>query len=273
MSELDFTRPAAKSEVYDPLLALGFFKRAGRPETLAQGATLFSEGEKGGKMYYLLKGEVALVRNGRPIDISKTGEVIGEMALVSEQPRNATAVARTPCSLLSVDAKRFRETLRAMPEFALMLLGIMINRLRLTVARLAVRHALPQAQALHGSAAFDRKLVAELVRGFPDRSPQHHPPNKTIVKEGDAGLFFYVVLEGRVAISIQGKTVERLGPGGVFGELALLDQRPRAASAVAETDCTLLAINRNDFLKLIKTQPAFAVSLMKAVAARMHSMT
>ncbi|HXF67144.1 MAG TPA: cyclic nucleotide-binding domain-containing protein [Burkholderiales bacterium] len=273
MEELDFTRPAAKSEIYDPIVALGFFKRAGRPETAEQGATIFAEGEKGGKMYYILKGEVALVRDGRPVDVSKTGEIIGEMALVSDQPRNATAVARTPCNLLAVDAKQLRETLRTAPEFALMLLNIMISRLRLTVARLSVTRALPQEERLSESAVFDRKTLAELVREFPDHPPQHHPLNKVLMKEGDAGLFMYVVVEGRVAISIQSRIVERLGPGGVFGEMALVDQSPRAASAVAETDCALLAINRNDFLGLVKTKPAFAVSLLKAVAERMHRMT
>lgn len=273
MEELDFTRPAAKSELYDPIVALGFFKSAGRPETAAQGVTIFAEGEKGGKMYYILKGEVALMRYGRPIDVSRTGEIIGEMALLSEQPRNATAVARTSCNLLAIDAKQLRETLRVAPEFGLMLLNIMINRLRLTVARLSLSQALPQQEQLSESAVFDRKTLAELVRGFSDRPPLHCPLNKVLMKEGDAGLFMYVIVEGRVAISVQSRIVERLGPGGVFGEMALVDRSPRAASAIAETDCTLLAINRNDFLKLIKTKPAFTVSLLKAVAERMHHMT
>ena len=83
----------------------------------------------------------------------------------------------------------------------------------------------------------------------------------------------YVVLEGRVAISIQSKVVERVGPGGVFGEMALVDQSPRAATATAETDCNLLSINRNDFLDLVKTNPAFGVSLLKAAADRLRVMT
>ena len=57
------------------------------------------------------------------------------------------------------------------------------------------------------------------------------------------------------AISIRGAVVERVGPGGVFGEMALVDQSPRSANAAAETDCTLLAINRNVFLNLVKADP------------------
>ena len=74
----------------------------------------------------------------------------------------------------------------------------------------------------------------------------------------------YVVLSGRVAISIKSKIVEWVGPGGVFGEMALVDQSPRAATATAETDCDLLSINRGDFLTMVKTNPDFVVSLLKA---------
>jgi CRP-like cAMP-binding protein len=93
------------------------------------------------------------------------------------------------------------------------------------------------------------------------------------MKEGEGGVFMYVVLEGRVAVTIKGKVVDRIGPGGVFGEMALVDQSPRAASAVAESDSELLSINRNDFLALVKSNPVFAVSLLRALADRLRFMT
>jgi CRP-like cAMP-binding protein len=103
--------------------------------------------------------------------------------------------------------------------------------------------------------------------------PTHTPVNKVIMKEGEGGVFMYVVLEGRVAISIKSKVVERVGPGGVFGEMALVDQSPRAASAVAETDCSLLSVNRSHFLSSVKSNPAFAVSLLRSLADRLRYMT
>jgi CRP-like cAMP-binding protein len=93
------------------------------------------------------------------------------------------------------------------------------------------------------------------------------------MKEGEGGVFMYVVVTGRVAITIKGKTVDVIGPGGVFGEMALVDQSPRAASAIAETDSELLTINRKDFLALVKSNPAFAVSLLKGLADRLRFMT
>jgi CRP/FNR family cyclic AMP-dependent transcriptional regulator len=82
----------------------------------------------------------------------------------------------------------------------------------------------------------------------------------------------YVVLEGRVAITIKGGLVGRAGPGGVFGEMALVDQSARAATAVAENDCALLAINRAAFLQLVKTSPAFGAALLSGLAARAKDM-
>ena len=83
----------------------------------------------------------------------------------------------------------------------------------------------------------------------------------------------YVVIKGSVAVSIKSKVVERAGPGGVFGEMALVDQSPRAASAIAETNTALLPVNRDDFLSLVKNTPAVAVSLLRSLAERLRRMT
>jgi CRP-like cAMP-binding protein len=55
--------------------------------------------------------------------------------------------------------------------------------------------------------------------------------------------------------------------------MALVDQSPRAATATADTECLLLAINRADFLALVKAKPAFVVSLLRNIAERLRHMT
>ena len=89
---------------------------------------------------------------------------------------------------------------------------------------------------------------------------------------GAVGAFMYVVLDGRVAISVGNSVVEHVGPGGMFGEMALVDRSARAASARAETDCKLLAINRTDFLDLVRSKPGFGASLLKSIAVRMQQL-
>ncbi len=113
-------------------------------------------------------------------------------------------------------------------------------------------------------------MVAALAKGLGPDATVRHNKGTLLFKEGTAGALAYVVLEGRVAVSIQGNVVQRVGPGGIFGEMALVDQSTRAASAAAETDCALVAINRTVFVNLVKANPEFGAALLSAVAERVR---
>ena len=271
-------RPA-QSALYQPALALEFFKAAGRPEAFAAGKPIFVEEAgatgmvpEGSRMYLLVEGEVTLSVHQKPTFAIARGEIFGEMGSISQLPRTATATARTDCKVLSLDEKQFQAAAAKAPEFALMLMNIIMNRLRMTIAMLAATKALKDGEARERR-VFDDLMLKELLEAMHHRQPQHCPLNKVIMKEGEAGVFMYVVLEGRVVVSIKGKAVEHVSTGGVFGEMALVDQSPRAATATAESDCDLLAITRKDFLDLVKGNPAFGVHLLKAAADRLRSMT
>ena len=270
----------ARNPLYQPAVALQFFKTYGQPESVAAGKTIFVENEgaanifsAGSKMYLLLDGEVELSVGNKPIGTVSKGEIFGEMASISHLPRSATAMAKSACNVIALDEKQFLTAIEKSPEFALMLMSIIIARLRETVSNLTSGGRLSEKDKWNRAAVFDRKLMADLERQFEDKPPSLHPLNKVIVKEGDKGVFMYVVIDGVVAISISEKIVEKIGPGGVFGEMALVDQSARVATAVAETDCTMLSINRNDFMSLVKTKPAFALSLLKALTERLRFMT
>jgi len=275
MSELDFTKPAEppQSSIYDPAMAMEFFSSGGKTETVAQGATLFAENEKASrlllrrdKMYLLLDGEVSLVAKNKVIGKIGKGEIFGEMASISDMPRSATAVANLPCRLIALDDSQFQGALRKKPEFALMLMSVMIRRVRDALARRNPGIG-PSEGKMKESAVFDKSALAILARVLAQTTVRYGR-NKVIVKEGQAGVMMYVVLEGRLAVSIRDKLVEKIGPGGVFGEMALVDRTPRLATVVSETDCGLLAIGRNTFLDLIRASPDFAVSLLGAVSNR-----
>jgi len=275
MSELDFTKPAEppQTSIYDPAMAMEFFSSAGKTETVAQGATLFAENEKASrlllrrdKMYLLLDGEVSLVAKNKVIGKIGKGEIFGEMASISDMPRSATAVANLPCRLIALDDSQFQGALRKKPEFALMLMSVMIRRVRDALARRNPGIA-PSEGKMKESVVFDKSALAILARALAQTTVRYGR-NKVIVKEGQAGVMMYVVLEGRLAVSIRDKLVEKIGPGGVFGEMALVDRTPRLATVVSETDCGLLAIGRNTFLDLIRASPDFAVSLLGAVSNR-----
>src|SRR3990172_4477553 len=130
MEDLDFTRRPTKSAIYDPAVARICFEALGRAESVARGGIFFTENQNSDRMYLLMEGEVSLTRGGKAIDVVKAGEIFGEMAVISQLPRSATAAARTACRVISLDAKQFQSAIQKLPEFAIMLMAILINRLR-----------------------------------------------------------------------------------------------------------------------------------------------
>ncbi|HUK06221.1 MAG TPA: cyclic nucleotide-binding domain-containing protein [Burkholderiales bacterium] len=265
---------------YLPGVALEFFKVAGKPAKVPAGQAFFGENEKArpylfmrDKMFLLLDGEVDLVARKKVIGTLKKGQIFGEMASITHAPRSAGAVAKTPCRVIALDDRQFHAGLQKKPDFALMLMSIMIGRLRETLDRLAAADALSEDAAQKERAVFDPARLAELAEGLSSDPPVHFDRGKTILQEGQSGLRMYAVLEGHVAVKIGASIVERLGPGGVFGELALIEQAPRMASAVAVTDCELLPVSRTAFLMLVKTHPDFAESLLGSLAERLRLLT
>jgi CRP/FNR family transcriptional regulator, cyclic AMP receptor protein len=92
----------------------------------------------------------------------------------------------------------------------------------------------------------------------------------TIFKSGDPGDCMFAVVEGAVEIDLAGTVVERIGPGGVFGEMALIDGQPRSATAVAAVDCSVAAINEKRFLRLVEMTPRFALQVMQVITERLR---
>jgi len=271
MEDLDFTS-SAREPLYDPAVARASFESLGQPETAPAGQPFFEEGQASDRMYLLGEGEVRLIRAGKPLDVIRPGEIFGEMAVITGQRRTASAVARSACSALSLDAEQFERAIENKPEFALMLMDMLVNRLRLAIALLERSGRLAGQGIADAGRVFDKPLLERLGGALKQRAPQAYPAGRAVMTEGEKGGFMYVVLAGSVAVSIKSTTVARIGPGGLLGEMALLDQSPRAASAVAETDSSLLPINRGDFLSLVKSMPAFGVALLRALAQRLAQM-
>ncbi len=266
--------PAAPASLYEPRLALEFFKLGGTLEQFAAGKQIFAENDKAGglfskgaRIYLLLDGDVILMRGGKPLDLVPPGEIFGEMAAIAEAPRSATAIARKNCRVLSLDERQFQQALQQMPEFALMLMSVMAQRLRRGLARLAVAKK-ASADVLEHRNTLDRKMLAELQRALGDPVPSTATAGKTVVTKGALGACMFVVTEGRIAISVDDRVIEHVGPGGAFGEMALVDRSGRSATATAETDSAWLLIGKNEFVEMVRVRPAFGIALMRSMSAR-----
>jgi CRP/FNR family transcriptional regulator, cyclic AMP receptor protein len=103
--------------------------------------------------------------------------------------------------------------------------------------------------------------------GFPTR---FFAKGDTIFREGERGDEFFVVVRGQVEIRSGNRGFETLCRSGIFGEMALIDDRPRSATVVALTDVTVAPIKENQFLFLVKHTPFFALSVMRVLSYRLR---
>jgi CRP-like cAMP-binding protein len=104
----------------------------------------------------------------------------------------------------------------------------------------------------------------------PEVSTRNFATGATIFKEGEQGDEFFVVVRGKVEIRTGDRRLEILGPKGIFGEMALIDDSPRCATIVALTDVTVAPIKEEQFLFLVRHIPVFALKVMRVLAIRLR---
>ena len=98
-------------------------------------------------------------------------------------------------------------------------------------------------------------------------------PNHVIAREGDIGTGFFVIVAGRVRVVRSGTVIARLGKGDFFGELSVLDGRPRNATVAADEPTTCLAIATWDFEAALLANPSVTLAILRGVAARLRAET
>jgi CRP-like cAMP-binding protein len=99
------------------------------------------------------------------------------------------------------------------------------------------------------------------------------PTGHVIARQGEIGTGFFVVVEGTVRVVRDGIVLAHLGPGDFFGELSVLDGKPRNAMVAAETAVTCLAIATWDFEATLMANPAVTLAILRGVASRLRDAT
>ena len=163
------------------------------------------------------------------------------------------------------------------PEGALIVAGAFLPALVLVVgprllrldaaaeapaAELSLLRAIPIFAPLPGTPL--EHLATRLV-------PLHVEPGTVVVRQGDSGDRFYVVVEGEIEVTVDGAPVTELGPGGYFGEIALLRDMPRTATATARTPVVLYALEREDFLAAVTGHAPSEQAAEDVASARLGS--
>ena len=96
------------------------------------------------------------------------------------------------------------------------------------------------------------------------------PVGQTLFKAGETGSLMYVLKQGTIDILVNDTVVETAEAGALIGEMALIDKGPRAATAVARSDCELVAIDLRRFHFLVQQTPNFATHVMHVMAGRLR---
>ncbi len=95
---------------------------------------------------------------------------------------------------------------------------------------------------------------------------------ETLFRQGDASDVLYVVKDGEIDLIHDGRLIETVGPGGIVGEVGVLDDGPRNVTAYARSDCHLVPVSENRFMFLVHETPTFAFNVMRIMAERLRRM-
>jgi CRP/FNR family transcriptional regulator, cyclic AMP receptor protein len=131
-------------------------------------------------------------------------------------------------------------------------------------------------EALRGIPLFAHVVESDLEQIASHLIERRYPRNTTIVEEGLAGDYMYIIREGRVKVTKlsedgREKILEFLEAGAFVGEMALLERAPRSASVKTLSAVRLLALSRNDFLSLLRRSPDLGLAVIEVLCGRLRT--
>jgi CRP/FNR family transcriptional regulator, cyclic AMP receptor protein len=115
-------------------------------------------------------------------------------------------------------------------------------------------------------AGLHRRELAEVAKVTEDLEVDE---GKVLTREGESGREFFVIIEGEVSVEREGREIRRLAGGDFFGEIALLEDRPRTATVVARTPLRFFVLTRQSFKSLVDRQPEIEQKVRAAIEERL----
>ncbi|NOQ37019.1 MAG: cyclic nucleotide-binding domain-containing protein [Methylococcaceae bacterium] len=249
------------SITYDPAVALAFFQRFGESVSVKQGKKIFSPQKtnllsifQSDKIYLLEDGELT-VKSTENFDHLEPSEIFGEFTPISK--KYSTVIAATPCKLITLTENQLLEGLRCQPEFILMLMGLFVKYLR--DSHFNVKNQQQERITLLSPKEMEGALPAEMVETLVELVGSNLileiPKKRVVLREGGSAMLMYIIIKGYLVTFVGKKAIWRSGAGDVVGEIALIDQDHRTASVMAETHCSLLAIDHQTLFDLVEKLP------------------
>jgi CRP-like cAMP-binding protein len=114
-------------------------------------------------------------------------------------------------------------------------------------------------------------LSKRQLRKLLDRAREiTHTAGHEVAQEGQGALAFHLILDGHASVALRGQEVRTLGPGDHFGEISMIDGRPRSATITAADTLTTLVVPHQEFERLLGDEPEFARALLATLCARLR---
>ncbi|XP_045669240.1 cAMP-dependent protein kinase type I-beta regulatory subunit isoform X2 [Ursus americanus] len=205
------------------------------PVTHIAGETVIQQGDEGDNFYVIDQGEVDVYVNGEWVTSISEGGSFGELALIYGTPRAATVKAKTDLKLWGIDRDSYRR----------ILMGSTLRK------RKMYEEFLSKVSILESLEKWERLTVADALE------PVQFEDGEKIVVQGEPGDDFFIITEGTASV-LQRRSpneeyveVGRLGPSDYFGEIALLLNRPRAATVVARGPLKCVKLDRPRFERVL----------------------
>lgn len=240
----------------DPQLANYLLQKTERFQVPAQ-MTLTKTGQCDRDLYLILKGQAAVYRvlgdkRRQMISVFSAGSIFGEIGFLLNQPRSADIITLVPSEVLKI---------HHLPDF---------DQFIKTEKAHNLQHRFWVLQALQSSPFFKdlpNDSLDSLI--FSGRLCQL-PANQVLFREGQGGNTCYIIIQGNVVISQNGKNINTQGQGTCFGEISLLvSQGYRTATVLAQQDTVLLEIHQNDFYRVLSQNLILAKEIENLAAQRL----
>ncbi len=223
------------------------------------GEVIIRQGEAGDRFYIVKQGEVEVSRTdarGVTAVVARLhrGDYFGELALLSDAPRNATCRALAPTQTVALSRRDF--DLLVKERFALR------EKLDRSIAHADLLRHIPLFDELDGQQI--QQLAAQL-------RPQEVEAGFELIRQGEQGDAFYIIEAGRMQVTIgkpgSERVVHELGPGEYVGEVALLHKVPRTATVRSLTPGRVLVLGKESFDQLVSAH-LLASRLLERAASR-----
>jgi CRP-like cAMP-binding protein len=207
----------------------------------AAGTDIVRQGEAGDRFYIVEEGEAEVLVDGFVVAVLGPGTGFGERALLRNVTRTATVRSRRAMRLLVLPREDFLDALTGQESHFTEWGGPKDTRTRMDWNDRAL------ARVLSGVPVFSHLDSGELVSLAREADVERWAEGAAIIRQGENGDHYYVLLEGRASVAVNGTKVTELLPGDPFGEIAMLHRVPRRADVVATSPAATMCLGRDSF--------------------------